>query len=432
MNISKMVKNFLFLLLIVGVLFTNLNVKAYEVSENITMASKNSIHYFDGDEAYINNYKFYFKKTTGGLISYCAGGANSKYPADMTLSLKGEADNGLTYIIANGYPYVSFTNDAKKDYYITQSAIWLYFDLTRSQNNWKGYDFSSAASGTMEYYVNKLARSAVSALSKGVVDTPSISLSIDTKDFTSSGQYNVSGLVTVNASNTSGTYKVSLEGAPEGTVILSDKGVGGNKFSVTDKFRIYVPVNTDFYKITVSVTVDNVTYKTYEYTSGNASYQDIITTTKVQTTKEKKCTIEFIKNEIVTPTPEEHVKVVVRKQYASTKQDLIGAKLVLKNQQGEVVDTWETDGNAHYVYDLPNGLYTLVEEKAPNGYELTDEVISFEIKDNSNVKEIVLYNTKYITVPRTALDRNQVVFITGCVLTLLGIGMVFKYAKGKE
>ena len=42
-------------------------------------------------------------------------------------------DNGLIYILRNGYPEKSITGDNDKDYYITQTAVWWYLDEVTNQ-----------------------------------------------------------------------------------------------------------------------------------------------------------------------------------------------------------------------------------------------------------------------------------------------------------
>ena len=131
---------------------------------SIKMASKSSMYYFSGSTAYISGYKFYQKKLSNGTLAYCASSIKSSVPGGKTLTLKGEADAGLTYIVNNGYPNKSFMGDAKKDYYLTQAAIWEYFDRTRGQSNWHSTSFEGAKAGTMKYYVNQLATVAICRL----------------------------------------------------------------------------------------------------------------------------------------------------------------------------------------------------------------------------------------------------------------------------
>lgn len=74
------------------------------------------------------------------------------------------------------------------------------------------------------------------------------------------------------------------------------------------------------------------------------------------------------------------------------QEELVGATLVLKDSNDYVVDKWITTLNPHYINSLNNGVYTLTEVEAPKGYSKTDEVISFEINEDTNKKNIALYN----------------------------------------
>ena len=73
------------------------------------------------------------------------------------------------------------------------------------------------------------------------------------------------------------------------------------------------------------------------------------------------------------------------------------------------------------------GDYTLTEIQAPNGYDLSYEVISFTVNADSTVTtEAVMYNSK---TPDTA-DKNIVLILMG--LLTAGFGSIFGYRKFKS
>ena len=71
---------------------------------------------------------------------------------------------------------------------------------------------------------------------------------------------------------------------------------------------------------------------------------------------------------------------------------LSGATLVVKDEKGEVIDKWTTDGGVYLINSLKKGTYTVEQESAPDGYHKTDEKVLFTISDKD--EEITIYNVK--------------------------------------
>ena len=112
-------------------------------------------------------------------------------------------------------------------------------------------------------------------------------------------------------------------------------------------------------------------------------------------------------------------KVKISKQDITTKTELKGATLVLKNSEGEEIDRWVSGDTPHYL-ELDKGEYTLIEIQAPNGYDLSYEVIKFSVGDTGEVETtVVMYNSK---TPDTA-DRNVIFFVSIMVIGAIGVGL---------
>ena len=103
-------------------------------------------------------------------------------------------------------------------------------------------------------------------------------------------------------------------------------------------------------------------------------------------------------------------KVPVSKQDATTSKELPGATLVLKDADGKIIDKWVSTTQPHYINDLPEGVYTLIETQSPEGYGISDEVITFEVKyDGKEMAPVVMYNSK---IPETAdINIKYVIFM---------------------
>ena len=181
-------KMFIFVFMMIGLIsnFNLLDVNAKTAPSTITLKSKSSMYYFSESKGtdYISGYNFYRKELTDGTLAYCVSNISTSVPGGKTLSSVGAiTDNGLDYIIKNGYPNKSITGDAKKDYYITQSAIWKYFDETRGSRNWGNTSFTSSSTG-MKAEVYKLVQAAKVAKNSNTSEEPSITVNVSSNNLT--------------------------------------------------------------------------------------------------------------------------------------------------------------------------------------------------------------------------------------------------------
>jgi hypothetical protein len=124
-----------------------------------------------------------------------------------------------------------------------------------------------------------------------------------------------------------------------------------------------------------------------------------------------------------TPIPD-NSRIKISKQDITTGKELPGAKLVIKDADGKVVEEWTSTTTPHYVKDLKPGKYTLIESTAPLGYGISDEVVPFEVKADGGVEQtVVMYNSP---IPVTA-DMNMTMIIGGLICTVALAGFsVFK------
>ena len=116
--------------------------------------------------------------------------------------------------------------------------------------------------------------------------------------------------------------------------------------------------------------------------------------------------------------------VIISKQDATTGKELPGAILILKDSEGNIVEKWESTTEPHYIKDLAEGHYTLIEYQSPDGYELSEEVKEFDIKyDGKAPQTVVMLNDK---MPKTG-DINVTLVFAG-LISALAIG-TFSFIK---
>ncbi len=131
----------------------------------------------------------------------------------------------------------------------------------------------------------------------------------------------------------------------------------------------------------------------------------------------KKGTLEFTKTDLVDGTPIPNVEIKI-----FTEDD-------------ELVFTGITDEDGKIVInDLPvNKKMYIIETRAADNYQITDEKVYFEIKENGEVVKASLKNEKIIVeVPDTGLNETYFIEILCILLILIGFGGIISDNKKRK
>ena len=132
----------------------------------------------------------------------------------------------------------------------------------------------------------------------------------------------------------------------------------------------------------------------------------------------------------VPPAPTDPTKhqVEISKQDITTKTELPGATLIIKDANGNEIDRWVSGSVPHYI-ELETGNYTLTEIQAPAGYDLSYEVVNFTVTDTTDITRVVMYNSK---TPNTS--GKNITYMIGIMFTsIIGvIGSIFKLKLKKN
>ena len=383
-----------------------LNVEATSVPKSFTAKSEKTL------DGYIANYHFGKKINSKGGYVYC-NDLHKGTPHGEKMTLVGEAPAGVAYILENGYPSKNITGNSDYDYYITQAAVWWYLDDTTGSSNLSN---SFKTNGSDPKGLRKYIKNLVSEAKK-VKDYSTPSLTVNSKSSTmklsSDKKYYESNDISVTGKNLTGKYTVTLDGAPQGTQIVSSSASSeASSFANNESFKIRIPVEKAQSlktSITVNVKSKATTYKAYEYKSSDTSVQNVYGKAlyPTNTTLSGKTTLSLSTS-----------KVSITKIDSKTKAGLAGAEFTLYDNSGKKITSWTSTTKAHVIQNLPNGTYTLKETKAPAGYKISKEETKFTISDSNRDITVKVENTAYSKVSIIKIDSKTKVALAGAEFTL--------------
>lgn len=422
-------KNILFsLIMLVSMLFIGTaNAETTAPSSYVIDGSKlHTIYgssYLSGSQ-YIN---IQFKKTTDGKIIYCierskapiGSGTTEKYTLQKELSSK------VAYVMENGYPNKSIFGNADKDYYTTGLAIWYVINPNDST-----FEYFNLANGTYRGnssdIVVEMAK-LVNGANSYSYTSPSIKINNSNSNLSlsSDSKYYVSSSMGVKTTGTVGNYTVSLNNAPEGTIVTDTKGNAKTTFATNESFLVKVPVS-NVKKISnefeVNVSAKGTINKAYAYTSTRSNVQNTGALYPENSNVNDSTTVKL---NVVTV-------VEISKVDVTTGEELAGAHLELKDEKGNLIEAWVSTNESHVIEGLEPGKYTLTEVIAPDGYELSKETVTFVVKEDGTVDgKVIMYNTpETIEVPSTGTFKTITTSLIG--LLIIGLGSVIVYRNYKK
>lgn len=382
-------KGILFSLIAVLSMVFNITVKADTTAPNTFVLDANDMYALYGKDYLPGNstIKFTYKVNTDGVVVYCTEINDGMITSGTeTYTLSKEMDSRFIYVIQNGYPNKTIFGDKNKDYFTTGLAVWYliapkdtvfsYFDLDKGTYRGKTSDI-----------VIEVAKLVKGANNYKYVE-PSIKLESSSNNLTLSSDskyYVSSNIKAVTTGIINGNYNVSLDGAPSGTIITDINGNEKNSFGVNEEFIVKVPVSsvkTTSLDFKINASAVGAINRAYEYKASIASHQNVAVL--YPENKNISASID-VKLNIVT-------EVQISKIDATTSEELEGAHLVVKDSNGKVIDEWTSTKEVHIIKGLEPGKYTLTETIAPEGYILSTETITFEVKTDGSITKVVMKN----------------------------------------
>ncbi len=123
--------------------------------------------------------------------------------------------------------------------------------------------------------------------------------------------------------------------------------------------------------------------------------------------------------------------VNISKQDITTKKELEGAKLIVKDKDGNIVDTWTSGKTPHMIENLTIGeTYTLIEEIAPKNYKVAESIDFFIDNNGKVVQQVVMYDDLMPAV-KTGDTSEENYYLILTVLSLC-VGGLFYYREKRR
>lgn len=151
------------------------------------------------------------------------------------------------------------------------------------------------------------------------------------------------------------------------------------------------------------------------------------------TFKTQTFTAEEGKDTVLSMTDED-TKIEISKQDITTKKELEGAKLTVKDSDGNVVDSWISGKEPHMIKNLTAGeTYTLTEVIAPKNYKVA-ESIQFTVKDTGVAQKVVMYDELLPVAKKVKTGDDTCInyYVVIAVLSLIAFSLLFIRKKSHE
>ena len=404
-------KSFLMSLITIFALFFTDTVKANSEAPSTFLIDSKNVYLINGGKYLNGDVSLYYKENVNGTIVYCTEVRDLSVSwGKLDYNLSKELDARYAYVIENGYPNKSITGDKNKDYFITALAVWY---LSEPNDLLFGnFDFKNGTHFGKENDTTKYVAELINGANNYSYVNPTIKINGSTNEFklSSDKKYYTSANLGITTTGTVGNYTVSLENAPSGTIVTDVSGNAKNTFSTGEKFIVKVPVsslNSLSSEFKVSVKANGSIKQAYLYEPVKSNFQNVA--------------VLYPKNSNLSDTTNLKLnlttKVEISKIDATTSKEIPGATLTIKNSKGEVVKTWVSTNKPEVIENLPVGKYTLTEKLAPEGYVLSTETVTFEVKLDGTITKVEMKN-KLTEVEISKVDITNGKELPGATLTI--------------
>lgn len=198
-------------------------------------------------------------------------------------------------------------------------------------------------------------------------------------------------------------------------LVIDSNGIDGFKFRLYDANGVVEDINVG----------DNI-YTSKELNNGEYYLEEVDVPKGYTLNYNKLIFYVTDSNNEVIKFSNDYTKVSISKRDITNGNEIPGAHLELKDEDGNIIEKWTSTTTEHVINrKLEAGkTYYLKETIAPTGYEVLTNEISFTVNNNGQVKAVVMDNVPKIDVPDTSKSGYVIYIIIGSIILLFGSLMV--------
>lgn len=124
--------------------------------------------------------------------------------------------------------------------------------------------------------------------------------------------------------------------------------------------------------------------------------------------------------------------IKISKVNGETGEMLSGATLALKDEKGQIIETWTTTTEDFIIKNVKPGKYYLSEISAPEGFVLSTEVVEIMVTEDGGTVIVTFYNTPIVEVPNTLDTTSKTLLTLGFIATILGGSIILITLRKEE
>lgn len=371
-----------------------------------------------GDES-ISLIPFYATDGNNQYVVYCLEKEKGWSPNQTITKNEGTLDPGYVYLIQNGYPAKSLTNNDAHDEYLTQIAVWWYQDRSNgvadNQNGVLTANQKSVIKASGYYNViGPLIEGALNAKSNPVTITPTFTLNSSSFKLSSDNTYLITDTINVSANVSFSNYQVSVNNSAVQILDQNNSPVSGPISSGSGfKLKVNLADLDSPISVNVNVLVNYSEYEAYSYSPPSDkidTMQQSFVSTLVPVAKQK-----TVSTTVSMPTG----SITIRKVDGSNNNALAGANIEVRRAiNNKVVETFNTTTTSHTISNLLPGEYIINELSAPTGYYVEDASSNI-IVNTTNLNPSTTIENMPFEVYIRKVDTHTGDPVSGAVLRIL-------------
>ena len=304
-------------------------------------------------------------------------------------------DVGLWRVIINGYPYKSLEElgvaNEEEAYIATKQSIYCYI-YNRGTEKYSGIGDSGARTvNAMNIILENAKKSTENMGEQNIQITQSDEWRKENDYITK--EYQIASDINISK------YSIKLENEPEGCKIVDLQNQEKSEFNSDEKFKISIPIKSlqesGVFKIKIETQME--TKPIFYGKAPSSNLQDYALTAY---------SYETVNTELVQNYGKNETELTIEKQDDKTNKKLKGATFEILDENKNVVKTGETDEKGQIILGkiLP-GTYYIREIKAPEGYQVNDEVQKIDIDFNEKLT-ITIGNSQIIIKEEPKIENE--------------------------